>query len=56
MLRGGGLRALIQKNVRNTGTRKEKERKTENHMERLVKKKYGKCGINGGGRTGQDQN
>ena len=34
-----------KKNVRCTSTRKE----TENQVERLVKKRYVKCGVKGGG-------
>ena len=41
------------KNVRCTSTRKETERKTEHQVERLGY--YGKCGVKGGGRTGQDK-
>ena len=36
-------------------TKKAKVRKTENQMERLVSKGYGKFGGRGEGRTGQDK-
>ena len=48
-------RAGTKKNVRCTSTRKEIESKTENQVERLVEKIYGKCRVKGGGYTGQDK-
>ena len=39
----------------NQAQEKETERKRENQMERLVQKRYEKCVVNRGGRTGQDK-
>ena len=41
-----GLMAPATNNVRCTCARKETERKIENHVERLVQKRLGKCGVN----------
>ena len=45
MLREGtnGTWLIAKANGRCTSTRKETERMTENQVERLVKKRYGKC-------------
>ena len=46
---------MLRRMFRRTSSKEEMERKTENQVERLVKKRYGKCGVKGGGRTGQDK-
>ena len=50
-----GKRACAKKNVRCSSNRKETKREAENQVEKLVEKRRGKCGVNGGGRIGQDK-